>query len=233
MWHPNGQIASERNYKDGNWISETRYRYYGNDRIKSKGNYKGGQLNGKWTEWYPNGLKTFEGYYKDGKKDGKWTEWYENGQIKTEANFKNDKPHGKWTEWNENGQIVSEKYYIEGNLVSGNTTEPPPPNMPPTAVLDPSQTTGPAPLTVFFNLAGSTDSDGTVQQWDLTHPGATSFEQITSTLRKVIYNMPGDYIAELRVKDDDGAESEPDTVTIVVTEPPPSNDTTPPTITGV
>ena len=59
---------------------------YENGQIESEKNYKDGKLDGKLTTWYSDGLKSLEGNYKDGKEDGKWTDWYENGQIESEGN---------------------------------------------------------------------------------------------------------------------------------------------------
>ena len=81
-WDENGQIDLERNYKDGELVSETKYSYYENGQKKWEENYKDGKLDGKCTAWDENGQKESEENYKDGKQDGKWTRWYENGQKK-------------------------------------------------------------------------------------------------------------------------------------------------------
>ena len=57
-----------------------------NGQIWSEKNYKDGKRDGKWTEWHENGLIESEKNYKDGKEDGKWTQWYENGQIERDGN---------------------------------------------------------------------------------------------------------------------------------------------------
>ena len=61
---------------------------YENGQIESEKHYKDGKKHGKWTWWYKNGQKQAEDNYKDDKKEGKWTEWWENGQIFSEATFK-------------------------------------------------------------------------------------------------------------------------------------------------
>ena len=43
--------------------------------------------NGLFTDFYANSQMNSRGNYKDGKKDGKWTEWDENAQIKKEVNY--------------------------------------------------------------------------------------------------------------------------------------------------
>ena len=37
--------------------------------------------------WYGNGQKEIEGNYKDGKLDGKYIQWYENGVIVAHGDY--------------------------------------------------------------------------------------------------------------------------------------------------
>ena len=92
--------------------------WWKNGQIKSEKNYKNGKRDGKYTTWFENGHKAYEANYKNGKRDGKKTVWFENGQIWTEENYKDDKLDGKVTNWNENGQILLELNYKYGELVS-------------------------------------------------------------------------------------------------------------------
>ena len=92
--------------------------WFENGQIKSEKNYKNGKRDGKYTTWFENGHKAYEANYKNGKRDGKKTVWFENGQIWTEENYKDDKLDGKVTNWNENGQILLELNYKYGELVS-------------------------------------------------------------------------------------------------------------------
>ena len=66
--------------------------YYANSQIKkTKGNFKDGKKDGKWTNWYEDGQKQCEVNYKDGKLDGKWIEWDESGRKQSEVNYKDGK----------------------------------------------------------------------------------------------------------------------------------------------
>ena len=84
-------------------------------------------MDGKWTAWDENGQKRVDFNYKDGKEHGKSTEWDESGQTnwKWEGNWKAGKMDGKWnlwdfpTLWDENGQMEREKYYKDGECISG------------------------------------------------------------------------------------------------------------------
>ena len=77
-----------RNYKDGDLVDKTIFKYSFFTGQITEQSYKDGKKDGKWTKWYKDGEKKYEKNYKDGKKDGKWTEWDENGQIKSEATYK-------------------------------------------------------------------------------------------------------------------------------------------------
>ncbi|MBG0560814.1 PQQ-dependent sugar dehydrogenase [Actinoplanes sp. NEAU-A11] len=78
-----------------------------------------------------------------------------------------------------------------------------PGNQPPSAVIDASPTQGPAPLTVTFNGAGSTDPDPADEgrlryAWDFTNDGVTDSTSPTATFT---YNAVGSYTARLTVTD--------------------------------
>ena len=73
-------------------------------KTEFEGSYKDGKREGKWTEWYKNGLKEYECTYKDGKRDGLLTFWFENGQKKSEVTFKDGELISE-KEWNEDGSV--------------------------------------------------------------------------------------------------------------------------------
>ncbi len=50
-------------------------------KAEFEGSYKNGKREGKWTEWYKNGLKEYECTYKDGELISE-KEWNEDGSIK-------------------------------------------------------------------------------------------------------------------------------------------------------
>lgn len=92
-----------------------------------------------------------------------------------------------------------------------------PPNVAPTALIEPDVTSGVVPLTVNFSGAGSTDADGSVASyvWDFgdSSPVAAGAEQQRE------FTAVGNYTVTLTVVDDDGADAST-TVEIVVNEPP-------------
>ncbi|HCT75104.1 MAG TPA: sugar dehydrogenase, partial [Micromonosporaceae bacterium] len=85
-----------------------------------------------------------------------------------------------------------------------------PGNQAPVAVINPSQTSGAAPLTVNFNGTGSTDADPAdagrlTYQWDFTNNGSWDS---TSATTSFTYSTMGVYTAKLRVTDTLGAFGE-------------------------
>jgi antitoxin component YwqK of YwqJK toxin-antitoxin module len=75
-------------------------------RIDYKCEYKNGQKNGMYIEYYEDGTiyQTIE--YRDGKKDGLMKEFFSSGEIKLEIPFRDDKRHGTMVEYARNGEIV-------------------------------------------------------------------------------------------------------------------------------
>ena len=87
---------------------------------------------------------------------------------------------------------------------------------PPTAEAVASPSSGEAPLTVEFDGSGSSDPDGTIEEYDWEISGPTpggTGETITRT-----FQTSGEYTATLTVTDDDGLPDQ-DEVTVVVERP--------------
>ena len=98
--------------------------YKNNNKLRYKGNYNNGLMDGKWTYYWENGNKKVEGSFKNGNgsnknkitkvptngRDGIWSSWHINGEKWFELNFINGKKNGKQTNWYDNGQKE-----VEGN----------------------------------------------------------------------------------------------------------------------
>jgi PKD repeat protein len=90
------------------------------------------------------------------------------------------------------------------------------PNVPPTAVISATPTSGTAPLTVTFSGSGSSDSDGSINSysWVFGDGASASGVNVTHT-----YSTAGSYAAKLTVTDNRGATAS-STATITVSPDP-------------
>ena len=68
-----------------NGVVET---YYENGKLKSRENYKDGNLDGLREVWHMNGKLKSRETYKDDKLDGLYETWYDNGKPCSRANYK-------------------------------------------------------------------------------------------------------------------------------------------------
>jgi glucose/arabinose dehydrogenase len=96
-------------------------------------------------------------------------------------------------------------------------------NTPPTANIQASPTSGPAPLTVSFDGRSSSDPDPgdgiAAYSWDLNGDG--TYGDATTAMASRTYTDPGTYTARLIVTDRNGAPSAPASVTITANNTPP------------
>ncbi len=96
-------------------------------------------------------------------------------------------------------------------------TSPPLLNVPPTAAFSIYPTEGEAPLTVTLDASGSTDSDGTIAEYNWM---TTDGQEHNTKKKRVNMNFSnvGTYTISLIVKDNDGAESVAVQQTVTVTD---------------
>lgn len=95
-----------------------------------------------------------------------------------------------------------------------------PGNQVPVANLSATPLSGDAPLLVNFDASGSYDADGSIVDfsWDYDGDGIYDASTGASPYAQYEYTVPNDYLAKVRVTDDQGATAT-DTVTIAVTNP--------------
>ncbi|MDC0100495.1 DUF1566 domain-containing protein [Crocinitomicaceae bacterium] len=115
-WYENGQIWDELNYKDGK-EEGVQKSWYENGQLRSESNYKDGKEEGVQKSWHENGVLAYTEYYKDGKKEGVQKSWYWDGQLMSEWNYKDGKEEGVQKSWYENGQLRSEFNYKDGKRI--------------------------------------------------------------------------------------------------------------------
>ena len=88
-FHENGQLKSKENFKDGELDGLSEY-YYMDGQLQSKLNYIDGKLDGLWIGYFENGQLQFKRNYIDGKLDGLWIEYFHrNSQERSLLCFKN------------------------------------------------------------------------------------------------------------------------------------------------
>lgn len=92
MFHENGKISEEGNWKNNRWV----------------GNYK---------LYYDNGQVQHEFVFSQtGKREGMQKYYYENGQLAIEGTFSNGKETGVIKEYYETGDLKAEKTFMDGNV---------------------------------------------------------------------------------------------------------------------
>ena len=86
-------------------------------------------------------------------------------------------------------------------------------NQAPTAVITPDKTEGDAPLLVTFDASGSSDPDGTIQQYEWDFDGDGTIDSTTGMPTIfTTYTTPGDYQPSVTVTDDLGATDKASTL---------------------
>ena len=107
-----GEACEEGNLKDGKRDGLVTFREPSTvDKgcKKREVNYKDGLREGTDTCWYTAGRnKRWEWNWKNGEKEAHFIEWYDNGQIKLEGSWSKATP-GDWKGWEKNGEQYSEK----------------------------------------------------------------------------------------------------------------------------
>ena len=148
-WYEDGKKKFEgkyhEGYKDGDFINYnesgkiTKMSTYNKDKLLKLNNYKDGQPDGIWVEWYDNGKKKSEVLYQEGKKtsEANYTNdglsWklvrllengltqettYENGEKISEGILVSGKQEGEWTYWSDNGKTKIEKIFKNGEVIN-------------------------------------------------------------------------------------------------------------------
>jgi len=110
-YYPDGQPASEGQYKKGKNDGRWKY-YYPEGTKRSEFFYVDGLAEGATFEFFRSGAKKFDSFYKGGVLDGYFIEYYDHGQIKQEGWFVNGKRQQQWLVYYPNGVVESDYYYL-------------------------------------------------------------------------------------------------------------------------
>jgi tetratricopeptide (TPR) repeat protein len=109
----NGKIKGKGDFKNG-LLEGQRIMYYENGQIMMVSIYSIGLNNGKSTEFYENGKVKQEGDLKNGLEEGIWNLYYENGTKKTIFTFLNGIQHGDYFDYLSDGKLNVQYYYTNG-----------------------------------------------------------------------------------------------------------------------
>jgi antitoxin component YwqK of YwqJK toxin-antitoxin module len=104
-------------YKENERVPFTgaKERFYENDQLKYKGNFKDGKQVGLWKFYYDAGQLLSKGAFKNGKPDGLIEEYYENGQLRQKKNFKDGQIADQLMElFYEDGRLLARENYKDG-----------------------------------------------------------------------------------------------------------------------
>ena len=111
IWRENGTIVFTKEWKNGElngkWLE-----FYETGEKEGEGSFKNGK--GRLIRWYKNGAIQEITSFKNSKEDGRSLSWHENGKKSSEASFKNGMVHGELIEWDKNGKIAKDEVYKNG-----------------------------------------------------------------------------------------------------------------------
>jgi antitoxin component YwqK of YwqJK toxin-antitoxin module len=80
----------------------------------------GGEREGEWTFWYPDGALREHGLYAAGRRTGTWRQWHHDGQLASvgERGFHaatgGSEREGPWTFWHPGGSVRARGTFAAG-----------------------------------------------------------------------------------------------------------------------
>lgn len=114
-YYPNGKIAREMEYKNGQRVNSYKA-YYISGQLENEIHYIDGYYDGTLKEYYPNGNVKVEMPYVYDKLHGTVKKYYENGTLKEEITYLNHSKEGDARYYNENGERIKTEKYFEGEI---------------------------------------------------------------------------------------------------------------------
>lgn len=126
---PTGHYSSTETYKNDQLNGEKTI-FYGPEvtiqktrLVLRKDNYRNGELNGEFIEYFPDGVVKAKGSYLNGVLNGKVMRYHPNGRPMFEEYWKNRRKHGLWKTFDESGKEEGRKYYKNGLAMEGKNLE--------------------------------------------------------------------------------------------------------------
>jgi len=109
----NGKIKGRGEFKDG-LVNGLRTVYYENGNKRREINYSNGINDGASIEYYPSGQKKQEANFKNGKEDGTFKIFFEDGEVQAILNFSNGVQQGDYFEYTPEGKLIAQYYFVNG-----------------------------------------------------------------------------------------------------------------------
>lgn len=124
-FNEDGRITMTETYKNDQLNGEKKLYYLPSDpedrqeTVISVYTYLDGQVEGKFTEYYPTKVVRKTGQFKNHKRHGEWIEYELDGKKMSVEHYQNGQMHGWFIGYNKNGTEGQRTYYHFGRKVEG------------------------------------------------------------------------------------------------------------------
>ncbi len=115
-YNENEELISVESYANGLKNGISKIYYPGSNVLAEEINWKYGNKDGKWTQYFTTGNVKLIANYKNGKLNGKVTLYYLSGKVKYYGEYIDSKKQGTWVYMKENGSIIKKEIYNNGYL---------------------------------------------------------------------------------------------------------------------
>ncbi|MBW1879371.1 MAG: hypothetical protein JRJ84_13490 [Deltaproteobacteria bacterium] len=106
--------------KQGEWTW-----YYPNGQFSRVEHWAEGALDGAYVEYAPYGGTSIEGGYAAGEPDGTWTWFREDGTLERTGGYIDGQKHGEWFEYDPQGKPLTRRLFRNGRQTSQEFFLPP------------------------------------------------------------------------------------------------------------
>jgi antitoxin component YwqK of YwqJK toxin-antitoxin module len=98
--------------REGEW-----HQYFNSGLLQLTMQYEQGDLNGPTESFFESGITSMEGTYRKNKRDGVWKWYYEDGTMETTVTYRNGLKIGDQPFYDASGILIRTEIYKEGELV--------------------------------------------------------------------------------------------------------------------
>ncbi|MDB5253323.1 MAG: phophatidylinositol-4-phosphate 5-kinase [Flaviaesturariibacter sp.] len=108
-----GKLLFATTFKNGNGVYESKFP---NGRTRYTGAYKGGDFDGDFTLYYPDGSIRQKKAYDRGLLHGTYTDYHSNGKVAATGTMELGKRTGTWKYYSSDGKLWKDEPYIDGDV---------------------------------------------------------------------------------------------------------------------